>query len=193
MSPYVQRSQDDDQDPYANPPREPRPPRRSAGEPWWKSRVLIGIVALAVGAGIGIGVKTQDVDHAAKNSAEVDAALSPTPTPSASSSATGIVIGALDLTGEGNFTKSGKSCTGAMGYDDIKPGAEVDVSNGSGETIAFADLGNGIVTDGNCEFVFTFDSIPRGEGIYKVTIGSRPGPSLHESDIESGIALTLGS
>ena len=174
MSPYVQRSQDDDQDPYANPPREPRPPRRSAGEPWWKSRVLIGIVA-------------------AKNSAEVDAALSPTPTPSASSSATGIVIGALDLTGEGNFTKSGKSCTGAMGYDDIKPGAEVDVSNGSGETIAFADLGNGIVTDGNCQFVFTFDSIPRGEGIYKVTIGSRPGPSLHESDIESGIALTLGS
>lgn len=154
--------------------------------------MFIAIVAFGVGVAGGLAARTHDDGVPGRNAERAAASSTPTPSPSASSSTMGIIMGTLDLTGSGNFTKSGTSCTGTMGFDDIKPGAEVDISNGSGETVSFANLGNGIVSDGNCQFVFTFDSVPRGEAIYKVTIGNRPGPSFRESGLEDGIALTLG-
>lgn len=107
----------------------------------------------------------------------------------------------------------GPSCTSSAGYDDIREGGQVTVTNATGEIIAVGSLGQGIqqaqdydyglwrrsevLPDGRyaiCEFSFSFEA-PSGESFYTIALGNanRGDFTLSEGELSEGIALILGS
>lgn len=88
-----------------------------------------------------------------------------------------------------------QTCIGINGYSDIAPGAEVDVSDASGTTLAVGHLTGGVFAgDGLCVFEIDVAGIPAGRGPYGVTVTHRGTQHFDESAMRAGnVALTLGS
>ncbi|MBK8461878.1 MAG: hypothetical protein IPL36_02100 [Nigerium sp.] len=94
-------------------------------------------------------------------------------------------------------------CEGKDGYADIRRGAQVKISDGSGKVIAIGALGAGKGSSvGNvgaynrqaithCTFVFEVKDVPAGEAIYGVEV-SRRGVINFTAENADMIALTLG-
>lgn len=123
---------------------------------------------------------------------------SPTPTPSA---ATFTLIGLLDLNQLDLGAADGDSCVGEGGFTDIRPGAQVKVSDASGTIIALGELGNGFARDNFptvrgtdvCQFAIVVDDIPDGgDGIYGVEVSDRGVINFEKSGDLASVALRLG-
>lgn len=88
------------------------------------------------------------------------------------------VKGTLVLTDTDNGAWGpGQSCAGADngdGYDDIGPGENINVKNGSGKIIGTTELREGVALDStDCRFRFTV-RVPQ-TGFYQFSLGSRNG------------------
>jgi hypothetical protein len=65
------------------------------------------------------------------------------------------------------------TCAGRGGYSDIRPGLQVLVKNGSGETLGISDLGVGDKTEfPTCKFPFKVTDLPRSD-FYSIEVGRR--------------------
>lgn len=115
------------------------------------------------------------------------------------------ISGKIVLTGSIGFTNheidaSGTTCSGAGGYSDIHPGADVIVQDGAGTTIALGRLGEGEWdrTEGNngtCTISFSVGDVPDTD-FYTITIGNRDGLLMSRSDLEAvgwTLEFSLGS
>lgn len=130
----------------------------------------------------------------------------PTPTPSTFSA-----IGTIQV--PMNFSATlplqngkptiGNPCVPQSGYNDISTGAQVVISNASGEKIALGSLESGTLANGPggeafiqsvCQFAFTVDDVPDEGKIYSVHIGNdnRGEQSFTQNDLRVGVSLTLG-
>ncbi len=58
------------------------------------------------------------------------------------------------------------------GYSDIEAGAQIEVQNGEGATIALGTLAPGVKDGADCDFGFTISDIPEGESIYSFRAGN---------------------
>jgi hypothetical protein len=109
------------------------------------------------------------------------------------SDATMTIHGKLTLTATVDDWYPGHDCSGEDGFSDIKPGAEVVVSDDTGKTLAIDALGVGAI--GNileeCVFPFTVNNVPAGKGFYGVTVSHRGTVKFREAEVASA-QLTLG-
>ncbi|MGK5737289.1 hypothetical protein [Micromonospora sp. URMC 103] len=126
----------------------------------------------------------------------------PKPTPAAaanSAPATRIVSGTLQLEGADSFAFDGSTCAGAGGYDDIRPGAQVVITDNASATIALGKLDNGVI-DGTlpgrtadlCKFTFSISGVPTGKGYYGVEVSHRGRVQYPEKELFGALSLTLG-
>jgi hypothetical protein len=102
------------------------------------------------------------------------------------------VAGAVDLIGRHvDFypQSSGNECVGKGALADVTGGAEVRITDGSGQTLAVTRLGMGIAdtstTDlaaGFCDFLFDA-SVPRGKGSYTIQVGRHNDQTFSEKQM----------
>jgi hypothetical protein len=129
----------------------------------------------------------------------------PVAAPASSAPAVFTVTGALTL-GLGDFMWDGDKqvCWGSGGYDDMKLGTQVVVSDAAGATIAIGAisdaspvLGDRTGDDGDpladgCELSFFVDGVPAGKGFYGVEVSHRGRLQYSEAEIRGDLKLTLG-
>ncbi len=91
------------------------------------------------------------------------------------------VQGAMNLS-QGQFIWNGgadTTCTGWKGFDDIRGGTEIVVSDASGKTLVVGELATGHATGitndtaTGCRLGFSITGVPAGVGPYGVEIGHR--------------------
>ncbi|MEV4271918.1 hypothetical protein [Micromonospora aurantiaca (nom. illeg.)] len=161
----------------------PDPPHRRRRWPWI---VAAGMVAAAVAAGAVTYILRSDTSTPAP-------ATAATPTVRA-------VSGKLTLDDPDGFSfGDGSGCAGSGGYDDIRPGAQVVITDKAGETVGLGKLGDGMFETGPgeplphaCTFTFLVEGVPTGRGFYGVEVSRRGRVQYPERELFGAFALTLG-
>jgi hypothetical protein len=101
------------------------------------------------------------------------------------------VAGTFDLTG----SFDGSTCQGSDGYDDIREGLGVTLTDGDGKVLATSSLGPGTPNGlGDCEFTFSLGGVPEVAS-YSVEVGDRGRLTYLLEDMRSAgwtFGLTLG-
>ena len=128
-------------------------------------RITTALVALALVAGCGGPTEAATVPTA------------PTPTPPA----TITVFVTMDLRQTDFGATAGRSCAGKRGYDDIRAGAQVKVTDAAGSVVALGELGAGETVDtwpelkgtDICRFEARVAGVPKSGGILGVEVSSR--------------------
>jgi len=87
----------------------------------------------------------------------------------------------------------GGSCFGNDGYDDVRSGTQVTVTDDSGRVVARSELGSGSGTTTRCEFPFSFE-LTEGSESYTVAVGRRGQLSYSFTELKlNGVSLSLGN
>lgn len=144
-------------------------------------RALFPVVFLAFAAGCG----------------GPSAADTPTATTTATDPASFAVYGSLEMPiHETVYDSMGRTCAGDGGYDDIRAGAQVVVTDADGGTVALGELSqgrmDGSVPDATCQWRFTVADVPAGAGFYGVEVTHRGALQYTEQELRSPISLSLG-
>jgi len=90
------------------------------------------------------------------------------------------VKGQLDLVGAEAWDRSGKTCEGNGGYDDLEEGTTVTVTSGSGETLALGTLDVGSAVGITCTFTFTIEDVPARDGLIMAEVAERGALTAHD-------------
>lgn len=121
-------------------------------------------------------------------------AVSPSPSPLPFT-----VHGTLSLNEGGSQNgEDGEPCVMLSGgYDDIREGAQVVVSDEAGATIALGRLGSGVFRrrdDGSkgCDFPFAVEQVPPGHGFYGVEVSHRGRLQYTAEQARRPLELELG-
>lgn len=167
-----------------NPPTMPRQPR-------WKWIVVAAVAAvLFIGGGVAVGLA---LAGRGGGSVAVEASPSSSWTPMQWGSSF-TVNGSLVLADSGGVQKlAGSVCQGTGGYDDIRQGTQVVVTDESGTVIATGELESGLLVGGHCMFAFTVSSVPSGKSFYGVSVSHRGTLQYKQDQLQSGVQLSLGS
>lgn len=126
------------------------------------------------------------------------------PTTQTSAPATFRVTGYLSLDSPGNFvweSVQNPVCAGTDGFDDVRTGAQVVVTDAGGATVAVGTLGEGLASyqtvNGeslaiSCKFSFAIPDVPAGKGFYGVAVTHRGSMQYQEAQLREALQLTLG-
>lgn len=105
------------------------------------------------------------------------------------------VRGTMTLTQANAIDQPGERCNGSGGFDDIRQGTQVTVSDGGGDLLAIGELGSGTKLDVlHCEFDVTVEDVPVAD-FYEIEVASRGGINYSFEDMEAAgwrVDLTLG-
>lgn len=101
--------------------------------------------------------------------------------------------GEVHLRGEDNVAGSSTSCYGSGGYDDLREGTGVVVTDAAGTTIAVGSLGRGTYsTFGTLDCVLPFTvEVPTGKGFYGIEVAHRGAVKFAEPDL-GRVRLAIG-
>jgi hypothetical protein len=120
-----------------------------------------------------------------------------TKAPTSSGPATFSASGYIDVDPPGYNARKGARCYSDSGYDDVRKGAQVTVSDPQGAVVAVGHLGVGHRSAGGyaayCRFRFTVDGIPDGLPLYSVEVSHRGALTYDEAQMKHGLAFTLSS
>lgn len=90
------------------------------------------------------------------------------------------------------------NCEGEGGFDDIREGAQVVVTDNSGKKLGIGSLEAGKLPeeessplDFSCEFGFTVTDVPEGKGPYSVEVSKRGDFAFTESEA-TNLQLSIG-
>ncbi len=87
-------------------------------------------------------------------------------------------------------------CTGMRGYDDIRAGTQVTVTDQASTVLAFAPLDQGTLIGSGltrqCKFTFTIAGVPAGKSAYGVSVSHRGTEHYTETQLRDTVALSLG-
>lgn len=124
----------------------------------------------------------------------------PAPVAATSAPAAKVVTGTLTLTDEDGIDwSSSAGCFGTGGYDDVRSGAQVVITDPAGKTVALGKLDQGVL-DGTvpgrtadlCKFTFAVTGVPTGHGFYGVEVAHRGRVQYPEQQLFAALSLTLG-
>ena len=126
-------------------------------------------------------------------------AATPAATPTPTAPATFDVTGTLTLSRVMLYGSDGDSCSGIEGYDDIRTGTQVKVSDDTGKIVGLGALKAGLARDSKpswkgtdlCVFDFEVKGIPDSGAIYGVEVSHR-GVVQFTRDQADSVSLTLG-
>lgn len=103
------------------------------------------------------------------------------------------VTGTLTLTDDKAIWSLGMDCQGSRGFDDIREGAQVIVTDADGKTVAVSRLGRGTAsTSTSCVFPVEIKGVPGGSDFYGITVSHRRGLTYSADEIRQPLQLTLG-
>ncbi|MEU1720352.1 hypothetical protein [Nonomuraea sp. NPDC005692] len=92
------------------------------------------------------------------------------------------------------LTENELTCRGGGGFDDLRQGAQVVVTDAAGTTIALGQLSGGSWKRGvGCIFLFTVPDVPGGEKFYGVEISHRGRAQYTAAQIAAPLAMEIGS
>lgn len=126
------------------------------------------------------------------------AVSAPTPAASPTAPAPLPIFGHLDLDDVVFSAHPGDECWGHRGYDDIRGGAQVTVTDTAGKVIGVGALDPGHVAYDSsgaaymCTFTFVVTGVKAGGGFYGVEVAHRGRVQYAEAKLAAAIALTLG-
>lgn len=86
---------------------------------------------------------------------------------------------------------SGNECVGKGAFSGVKAGAQVRITDGTGQTLAVTRLGRGIADTSSADLaagfcVFTFDaSVPSGQGDYTIEVTHYGGQTFPENQMST--------
>ncbi|WP_330247289.1 hypothetical protein OHA33_34035 [Streptomyces sp. NBC_00562] len=101
--------------------------------------------------------------------------------------------GGIFLADSDGFVSDGKKCMGKGGYEDLRAGTEVTVTDASGSVVAADSLALGKVVGETCMFKFTVHDIPVGSKLFRIEVSHRGAITKTEAELRLGdIGLTLG-
>ncbi|WP_326606712.1 MULTISPECIES: hypothetical protein [unclassified Streptomyces] len=101
--------------------------------------------------------------------------------------------GSIFLADSDGFVSDGKKCMGKGGYEDLRAGTEVTVTDASGSVVAADSLALGKVVGETCMFKFTVHDIPVGSKLFRIEVSHRGAITKTEAELRLGeLALTLG-
>jgi hypothetical protein len=152
------------------------PPVRSTKRRRTLTLVLIAVAALGGAAGIAGGVVFAMVRSGAIAS------------PFAS---TFTITGTVTLT-YGDFINTGSVCYGKGGYEDMRPGAPVVITDAAQKTVAVGTIDSATETVTECHLKFTIEDVPRGSDFYGIQITHRGRLQYAAADLERPLTLSLG-
>lgn len=90
-------------------------------------------------------------------------------------------------------TQDELTCQGGGGYDDIRQGAQVVVSDSAGKTVALGQLGAGSWKRGvGCIFLFTVADVPAGEKFYGLEVSHRGRVQYTAAQLAAPVELSIG-
>lgn len=152
--------------------------------------VAVGAVVL-VAATAAITVSLNDSTPATK---PVAAAASPTRPATTETMAVSGNLTIMAAVGVMNLDDT--HCTGMRGYDDIREGTQVVVSDEAGKVIATGSLGIGFMIGSGmtrtCKFHFSITSVPKGHPFYSLQVSHRGSAVYTEAQLVTGPELSLG-
>lgn len=104
------------------------------------------------------------------------------------------VHGGVAVNGTDSFTAVGgdNNCAGSDGYDDLKAGAEVVVSDSSGKTIAVGSVTDSAAHGAVCLLTFEVAKVPSGKNFYGIEVTHRGVVKYSEKEMKAGPVLTIG-
>lgn len=106
------------------------------------------------------------------------------------------IVGSQEVHDSSGFNLAdGTSCVTTGGYSDVSEGAEVIITNASGNQVGQGALGSGTISGDACIFSFTMTSVPDSSS-YGIRIGNRNTVSFTRSEMVSdnwAPTVTLGS
>jgi hypothetical protein len=114
--------------------------------------------------------------------------------------ATITVKGSFYIVGDNSLTAEtpaiGVACFGYHGYDNIKLGAQVTISDAAGTTVALGTLLDGKLENTGtntreCMFAFTVPNVPAGKGFYTVSVEGHD-KKYSEADMAYPLMLSVG-
>lgn len=169
---------------------ETAPPPAPRRRPGWLVPAIIGGAVAVVLLVAAVGALFWTLGQ---RDAQAPAAGAP------SAAATFPVRGSLQLDAPRGLAV-GDECNGSGGYRDIRSGAQVTVTDGTGAVLALGQLTMGVVSSHPvisggkvCAFSFTVDSVPTGKGIYGIEVSHRGVVRFEEAALMAGDAtLSLG-
>jgi hypothetical protein len=106
------------------------------------------------------------------------------------------IRGQIVLT-DNNLALGTESCSGQGGYNDMRAGTQVTVTDAAGAVIALGAVGagqRGSDTSGTrCVFPFTVADVPAGHGFYGIEVSHRGRLQYPEAQVrDSSLTLSLG-
>ncbi|MDX3110160.1 hypothetical protein [Nonomuraea angiospora] len=91
------------------------------------------------------------------------------------------------------LTENELTCTTGGGYNDIRQGAQVVVTDAAGKTIALGQLGAGSwKRDTGCIFLFTVADVPAGEKFYGIEVSHRGRVQYTAAQVSAPVELSIG-
>jgi hypothetical protein len=85
-----------------------------------------------------------------------------------------------------NVLQIQESCYG-LGFSDIREGTQAVLTDEKQTVLAAAPL----VAAGSCRYTFVFKGVPAGKSLYGITISHRGTLQVTESELRTGVVLTL--
>jgi hypothetical protein len=127
----------------------------------------VGVLLLAGGCGGGGGESGADPEH------------SP-----------GFVIrGTVSVPSYGGA--SGTSCTVKDGYEDLRSGAPVAITNAAGDVVAVGALVDIEATQRTCRFAFDVPGVPEGSPTYGIEVGQQAMVMYPRARLDKTLSLTV--
>lgn len=153
--------------------------------------VAVALAAIVAAAAVGAYIVTRD------RTTEPAAAMGQT--------ATLTIHGTLRLDADFHAQqKLGEGCTViTTGYSDVRPGAQVKVTDAAGKVVGLGQLGPGrilrdpVLTNpdgwmgGSCGFGFDVAGVPAGLGTYGLEVANRGVVLYHEVDLDETVELVI--
>lgn len=101
------------------------------------------------------------------------------------------VTGTVEIGGDGFEMLAGGTCRGDGGYTDIRQGAQVVVTDSTGETLGIAHLEPGSWVGAHCELPFAVD-VPGGSDFYGLQVASRNVVQYEADRLSGPVVLSIG-
>lgn len=133
---------------------------------------MAAIVLVGSGAALGVFLLTSKTD--------VVDVLSPNMT----------VSGTVELALE-DMVNWGSGCEGRKGYDDLKVGAPIVITDAAGKTVAIGKIDEAKEIDSKCVLSFRIGGVPKGGDFYGVAVSHRGTVQYSADEMAKPLELSL--
>lgn len=102
------------------------------------------------------------------------------------------VTGTMRVHGTSFTPSTGGTCLGKGGFDDLRPGAQVVITDAASNTVGIGALGPGKLDPAGCTFAFKVEGVPGNHDFYGVEVTHRGRVQYDAATMRKPLALSIG-